>query len=194
VNAAAATEAEATRTDESLIEAARGGDGRAKALLFRRYAAVANHLAYRLLGRDDELDDVVQQSFVTVFEQLSRLSEPLAFRAWLTSIVTRTTIATIRRRRLLWRLGFVSADRVQIENILANDAPPDVLAELELVYLALDAMPAVERVVLVLRCIEQLSLEEIASQTCLSLATVKRRLARAEQRLKLRMREKGVRA
>lgn len=184
MSSATVTELESYRTDESLVVAARAGDADAKALLFRRHAPGASDLGYRLLGRDDELEDVVQESFVAIFSGLSKLADPRAFKSWLNVIVTRTAIAAIRRRRLLSRLGFVQAERIQLEDMLATSAPPDVLAELERVYRALEDLPAVERVVLVLRRIEQLSLDEIAHRTGRSLATVKRRLARAERQLR----------
>jgi RNA polymerase sigma-70 factor (ECF subfamily) len=190
VSVAEVTELRAWRTDESLVLDARAGDREAKTLLFRRHARAASDLAYRLLGRDDEIEDIVQESFVAVFSGLSKLVDPRAFQSWLGAIVTRTTIAAIRRRRLLARLGFVRAERVQIEAVLARNAPPDVLAELEAVYRSLDALPAAERVVLVLRRVEQLPLDEIAHRTGFSLATVKRRLARAEEHV----REPGTRA
>jgi RNA polymerase sigma-70 factor (ECF subfamily) len=174
---------DAWHTDESLVLASRAGDREAKAELFRRHVRTASDLAYRLLGRDGEVEDVVQESFVAAFSGLSTLADPRAFKAWLTAIVTRTTIATIRKRRLLSRLGFVHVEPVQVENVVSRNAPPDVLAELEAVYRTLDSLPAAERVVLVLRRVEQLQLDEIADKTGFSLATVKRRLNRAEQRL-----------
>lgn len=180
---AAVARLDAQRPDETLVLAGRAGDRAAKAELFRRHVRFASDLAYRLLGRDGELEDVVQESFVIAFSTLARLSDPRAFRAWLGSIVTRRTIAVIRKRRLLSRLGFVRAEPIQLESVIARNAPPDVLAELNVVYRALDALPAVERVVLVLRRVEQLRLEEIAERTGYSLATVKRQLQRAEQRL-----------
>jgi RNA polymerase sigma-70 factor (ECF subfamily) len=183
VKLATVTPIDAWRPDESLVLAARAGDQEAKATLFRRHARTASDLAYRLLGRDDELEDLVQESFVSAFGSLSKLADPRAFKTWLSAIVTRTTIAAIRKRRLLTRLGFVHAEGVQLERVIARNAPPDVLAELEAVYRSLDALPAKERVVLVLRRVEQLQLDEIVAQTGLSLASVKRYLARAERAL-----------
>jgi RNA polymerase sigma-70 factor, ECF subfamily len=174
---------DARPSDESLVAAARAGVEEAKAELFRRHVRAASDMAHRLLGRDGEVEDVVQEGFVVAFTTLASLADPRAFRAWLGAIVTRRAIAVIRRRRLLSRLGFVRAEPLQIENVIARDAPPDVLAELTAVYRSLDELPAAERVVLVLRRIEQLPLDAIAERTGFSLATVKRRLQRAEQQL-----------
>ena len=122
----------------------------------------------------------MQESFASAFASLGKLDDPRAFVAWLSAIVTTTAIATIRRRRLLARLGLVHVEPVQLESLIAPSAPPDVVAELRAVYRVVDALPAQERAVLILRRVEQLPLEEIASQTKLSLATVKRRLVHAE--------------
>lgn len=184
---------DARPSDESLVAAARAGVEEAKSELFRRHVRAASDMAYRLLGRDVEVEDVVQEGFVIAFTTLATLTDPRAFRAWLGAIVTRRAIAVIRRRRLLSRLGFVRAPPLQMENVIARDAPPDVQAELAAVYRHLDALPASERVVLVLRRIEQLPLETIAERTGFSLATVKRRLQRAEQQLAERADRTGER-
>jgi RNA polymerase sigma-70 factor (ECF subfamily) len=183
---AAVTAIEIWRTEETLVVAARAGDQAAQSTLFLRYAREARAIAYHLLGPDDEIDDVVQDSFAAAISRLSELQDPRAFKTWLAAIVSRTTIATIRRRRLLTRLGFVRVEPTEMEDVLARDATPDVLAELTAAYGLLGSLPAVERTVILLRRVQQLTLEEIAQRTGLSLATVKRRLALAERRLSKR--------
>jgi len=171
------------RTDASLVIASVAGDEKAKEALFRRHVGMASGLALRLLGRDAELEDIVQESFAIAFGALPKLEQPQAFAAWLAAIVTRTTIATIRRRRLLTRLGLLRGEPVQIETLVAPATPPDIAAELASVYRLVATLPLKERVVLVLRRVEELSLQEIVEQTGWSLAAVKRALVRAEGRL-----------
>jgi RNA polymerase sigma-70 factor, ECF subfamily len=173
------------RTDAGLVAAALEGDGKAKEALFRRHLGMASGLCFRLLGRDTELEDIVQESFTVAFGKLHTLDRPQAFAAWLAAIVTRTTVATIRRRRLLTRLGLLRGELVQIETLVAPAAPPDVVAELAAVYRLVATLPLKERVVLVLRRVEELSMQEIVEQTGWSLAAVKRALVRAEGRLDL---------
>jgi RNA polymerase sigma-70 factor, ECF subfamily len=166
-------------TDAALVAAACRGDMRAKEALFHRYVGMASGLAYRLLGRDTDLDDVVQESFTVAFATLEKLAKPQAFAAWFRAIVTGTAIAVIRRRRFLARFGLSRQEPIDLDTLIAPTAPPEIAAELRAVYSAIDALPASERVVLLLRRVEHLPLEEIAEQTGLSLATVKRRLERA---------------
>jgi len=174
---------DARPTDAALVAAAREGDMRAKEALFHRYVIMASGLAYRLLGRDTDLEDVVQESFTVAFASLEQLAKPQAFAAWFTAIVTGTAISVIRRRRLLARLGLSRQEPIALDTLIAPTAPPEVAAELRAVYGAIDALPTSERVVLLLRRVEQMPLEEIAETTGWSLATVKRRLARATSRL-----------
>lgn len=171
------------RSDAALVTAARAGDPGAKEALFRRHVGMVSGLSLRLLGRDAELEDIVQESFAIAFEALPKLERPQAFASWLAAIATRTTIATIRRRRLLTRLGLLRGEPAQVETLIAPTAPPDVAAELTAVYRLIAALPVKERVVLVLRRIEELSMQEIVNQTGWSLAAVKRALVRAEARL-----------
>jgi RNA polymerase sigma-70 factor (ECF subfamily) len=170
-------------SDASLVAQALVGDVAAKAQLFKRYVKMAGAVAFRLTAQDGDVDDIVQDSFIAAFSGLRRLEDPQSFGGWFRTIVTVTSIAVIRRRRLLRRLGFRGPDPIALERVVAASAPPDIAAELRAIYGVIDGFPTDERVTVLLRRVEQLSLEEIAERTNVSLATVKRRLRRAETRL-----------
>jgi RNA polymerase sigma-70 factor, ECF subfamily len=180
-----ATRSGAGPSDAALVVAARGGEEWASEALFRRHAPALNGLAFRLMGRDADVDDLVQETFARAFVSLSRLKEPQAFAAWLRSILVRAAFVTLRRRRLFARLGFgwQSFD-VDVDTIVAKAATPDEALELRQVYVTVSELPADLRLALVLRRIEELPLEEIAALTGASIATVKRRVARAELALR----------
>lgn len=164
--------------------AARAGEAWAREALFRRHAPLVAGMAFRLLGRDEDVDDLVQDSFVEALRSLHRLQAPQAFASWIASIVVRTSSKIIRRRRLLTRLGLRRGDgQVDVEAVVSPSAPPDVAAELRDLYGRIEALPAKERVALVLRRVEGLAIDEIAALVGASPATVKRRVAEGEQRL-----------
>jgi RNA polymerase sigma-70 factor (ECF subfamily) len=170
-------------TDAALVLSAREGDVGAQAALFRRYVRRATGIAYRLLGADDEVDDVVQESFTSALAKLGSLKDPQAFASWFATIVTGTAIAAIRRRRFLSAIGLRQREVIQPDTLISRDAPSDMVLELKAVYEVIRDLPTDERAILVLKRIEELPLEEIAERTGWSLATVKRRLVRAEARL-----------
>jgi RNA polymerase sigma-70 factor (ECF subfamily) len=168
-------------SDAALVMAARAGEAWASEALFRRHAPMVNGLAYRLLGRDMDVDDLVQDSFVQALGALDALKEPQAFQSWLASIVVRTSSKLLRRRKLLNRLGLRrSGDAIDVDALVGKSVPPDAAAELRALYTVVDALPVKIRVPLLLRRVEGLSLEEIAEYTQASLATVKRRIAEGD--------------
>ncbi len=177
-----ATRSHAGPSDAALVLAARAGEAWAQEALFRRHAPMVNGLAFRLMGRDSDVDDLVQDAFVTAFARLNALDDPQAFAAWLGSIVVRTAGKVIRRRVLLERLGLRRRrEPVDIDAVATRVAGPDVAAELRRIYERLERLPAEQRIAFLLRRVEGMDLQEIATTTGVSLATAKRRIAAAQQ-------------
>ena len=168
-------------TDAALVVAARAGESWAQEALFRRHSRMALGLAHRLLPQDDEVDDLVQDCFVSALKRLSALDNPQAFAAWLGSIVVRAVGKRLRRRRLLSRLGLRVPEEIDPDAIAAPSVPGDVAVELRRVYAIVAQLPAEARVALILRRVDGLEVPEIARRMELSLSTVKRRLKLAEE-------------
>jgi RNA polymerase sigma-70 factor (ECF subfamily) len=178
-----ATKSGSGPTDAALVIAARANERWAQEALFRRYVTMVNGLAYRLVGRDADLDDLVQDCFAAAWCSLGRLKDPHQFANWLGSIVVRTAHKLIRRRRTLARLGLGNCASVELDRLVSPGTPPDARAELEAAYRIVETMAPSTRVAFLLRRIEGLPLEQIAVLMSVSLATVKRRLADAERAL-----------
>ena len=170
-------------SDAALVVAARAGEKWAQEALFRRHARMVNGLAYRLLGADHELDDLVQESFLAALRSLDRLAQPQAFAAWLGSITVRHAHKLLRKRRLLTRLGLRRSAPIELDALTAHVADPTVRTQLRAVYACLDELEREARVALVLHRVDGLSIPEVAEQMALSVSTVKRRLKVAEREL-----------
>lgn len=167
-------------TDVALVVAARAGETWAQEALYRRYARMVNGLAYRMLGRDADVDDLVQDSFVEALKNLHRLDNPAAFSSWLGSIVVRTAGKRLRTRALLTRLGLRKPAPIDADSVMSSRVPPDVAAELRAIYSVLDPLHYEARNALVLHRVEGMSMPEVAAAMGISLSTAKRRLAVAE--------------
>jgi RNA polymerase sigma-70 factor, ECF subfamily len=174
------TKSGAGPSDAALVLAARAGEVWASEALFRRHSRMALGLAYRLLPRDIEVDDVVQDSFVFALQRLTSLQNPQAFAAWLGSIVVRTVGKRLRRRRLLTRLGLRAKEHIDPDQVVSVTAPGDVRVALHRVYSIVEELPSEQRIALVLRRVDGLEIPQIAEYMGLSLSTVKRRLKAAE--------------
>jgi RNA polymerase sigma-70 factor (ECF subfamily) len=145
---------------------------------FRRFAPYVARIGYRLLGRDEEVDDLVQDVFMAAHRTLGELSGEGAVRAWLMTVAVRTARKRLRRRALL---QFLHLDAVPEPPV---DAAPS--AELALVQSTLDRLPIAERIAWVLHHVEGETLERVAEVCGCSLATVKRRIRSAATALEAR--------
>jgi RNA polymerase sigma-70 factor (ECF subfamily) len=168
-------------TDAALVIQAQRGTVEAMELLFRRHAPRVRALALALMGRDSDLDDLVQDSFTQALQSLDKLKVPAAFASWLSAIVVGTAHKVFRRRHLLARLGLLNRDPADLDDLVARTVSPDVAAELKAAYAVVDRLHDESRTAFLLRRVEGLRLDEIATQLNVSLSTVKRRLGAAEQ-------------
>jgi RNA polymerase sigma-70 factor (ECF subfamily) len=169
-------------SDATLVLASRAGEPWAQEALFRRHAPMVNGLAYRIMGRDSDLDDIVQEAFVQAFNGLHSLLDPQSFAKWLGSVVVHVASKVLRRRKMLTRLGLRRRDDpIDVDSTASRSASPEVAADLRRVYERLEKLPVDQRVAFVLRKIEGLPLDEVATALGVSLATAKRRIAAAEE-------------
>ena len=141
-------------TDAALVQAALNGESWAQAALFQRHVRAVIGLAHRLVPHPSEVDDLVQDTFVYALNRLDSLKNPQAFASWIYSIVVRTASKRLRRQRLLVRLGLRTATPIDLDQVVSKQASPEVASELALVYGRLEALPAEQRVALVLRRVE----------------------------------------
>jgi RNA polymerase sigma-70 factor, ECF subfamily len=165
---------------ESLLSALRDGHPAAPAILFDRYAPRVQRILVRVLGVDRELADLLQEVFVRALSSLPRLKDGERLESWLTSIAVFTARECLRRRRRWrWLSPLAPADLPPVP----VDAPDAESAEaLRAVYAVLGGLAADERIAFALRFVEGLELAEVAAACGVSLATIKRRLAKAQER------------
>jgi RNA polymerase sigma-70 factor (ECF subfamily) len=152
------------------------------------YAAHSRYIAgvvHRIISRggraDGELDDIVQETFLDAFETLTTVEEPRSVRAWLVTVAVRRTRRILARRRRRALFAFWAKDYGPRASDPRDRGPVDDL------YDALERIPEDLRIPWVLHRVEQLSLPETATACEISLATVKRRIAEAEERIQRRL-------
>jgi RNA polymerase sigma factor (sigma-70 family) len=170
-------------SDDELVQQARAGRLEAFETLVRRHQGVAYRVARRLVG-PDEADDVTQDAFLRAFHRLGRYRGEGPFRAWLLQIVRNTALNAIEARRTEPREGI--GELVDTARSGAGRTPVDQLERRERrerLEAKVRLLPAAQRAVLVLRDIEGLSYEEVATVTETPLGSVKGRLHRARSEL-----------
>jgi RNA polymerase sigma-70 factor (ECF subfamily) len=173
----------ATR-DAELVARARSNDRSAEELLYRMHVESVAGLAMRLLGRSSDAEDVVQDAFVTAFTRMDQLRDGALFRPWLLRITVHEVHRRYRRRKLLRTLGLDRGqDDVSLAALAAPNVETDRRAELAALDRVLGRLPARERIVWMLRNVEGQELAEIAVACEASVASIKRWIGRADQRI-----------
>jgi RNA polymerase sigma-70 factor (ECF subfamily) len=164
--------------ERALIDRLRQRDPDAVAELFDGHARQVRSLLARVLGPDQDLEDLFQEVFTRVLTRGPSLNGQSAPRAWLYGIavnVAREEITRRRRRRWLRLPG-------TLPDPPAHDANWDARAAVRSFYTFLDELPASDRIPFAIRKLAGLGLEETASASGLSVSTLRRRLASADER------------
>ena len=167
--------------DEELVRRAVAGDRWGREMLYRRHAGSLLAMTVRLLANRAEAEEIVQDTFVTAFEQLGTLREPGAVRGWMGQIAVNLVRRRFRRARLMRFLGLDrGADDATLEALADPGVSTDQRAELALVDRLLRGMKPALRLAWMLRRVDGLELGEVASLCHCSLATIKRRIVEAD--------------
>jgi RNA polymerase sigma-70 factor (ECF subfamily) len=172
-----------TETDAELVLALKRGDTGAAGRLYDRHAASVHGMVHRLLGREAELDDIVQEVFIYALCSIDKLREPGALKSWLLGIAVGKVRTHLRNRwRRRW-LRFLPQHELPEPSVPVYDPHAELVSE---VCGILDLLPAEERIALVVHRVEGLSIHEAAKACGMSLSTFKRRFARGEERFMAR--------
>lgn len=165
-------------SDSAIVAALRARQPAGGAALYDRHQEHVRRVLVRLLGPGAHLGDLVQDVFVSAIDSIDRLERPDSLRAWLASIAVFRARAEIRARaRSRWFPLFASDDMPETD---AHTASPEIDEAVRTTYLVLDKLSADERIAFALRFVDGMELVEVAEACEVSLATIKRRLARAQ--------------
>ncbi len=165
--------------DRSLIEAFQAGDEFAFVALYNRYKAPVFAFCVKMLLDRAAAEDVLQETFVRVYENRERLTRPGSFKAWLFTIARNQCLNQLRSSGRQVPLG-------EAEPVAAGGTPFSQLLKSEQVALVnayLARLSPEYREVLVLREYQDLSYEEIAAVTRNTVSSVKSRLFKARRKL-----------
>ncbi len=164
--------------DEDLMELVRDGEARAFEVIFDRHANAAFSLAYRMCGRRAIAEDVVQESFLSLWRSGARYDRARgSVRSWILSVVHNRTIDAFRRAAVK------DVRDVADEGIAQRLASPELTdTEVErrddarLVRGALGELPADQRRVIELAYFGGFTHTQIAEMLDLPAGTVKGRM------------------
>ena len=174
-------------TDAELATLARAKDPRAATLVWDRYAGLVRGVLHRTLGPGHDVEDLLQDVFVGFFRNVGSLRDASSLRPFLVGIALRTARTSLRKKRV--RRWLRLSNDGALPEVASTHADARTREAVRRLYAVLDELDDRERLAFVLRHAEGHELTVSAELLGVSLATVKRVLARAEAHVTARARE-----
>lgn len=182
-------EAQAAHIHQDLIDRCRQGDRIAYQRLYKLYSRSMYNVGYRIVNDSDEAEDVLQEAFISAFNNLERYRGDSSFGAWLKRIVINKAINQVNKRKL---------DRLPEDDRwdVMEEAEVDVFEgfpfTVESVREAIERLPDGYRSVLSLYLLEGYDHGEIAEILKITESTSKSQFNRAKKKLKELLEEASV--
>lgn len=177
-------------TEYELIRRCQEGDKVAFAQLVRANQQMVFNLLHRLIPDWMDLEDIAQDVWVKVYQSISKMKNYASFKTWLHRIAVNTYYDKMRKFGHRVEISLdepINDDENQIIDIPDTKLlPEDLILNAEwknYVEEKIKSLPEQHRLIIVMRDVQNLSYDEIAEVTGLSLGTVKSRIARAREKL-----------
>ena len=185
-----------TRTDEELVALTVQGDVESFNQLVLRWERPIYALAYRVIGREEEARDVVQETFLRAFRGLANFRGQAKFSSWIYRIALNLCRDWIRRER---RAPVSQApEGVDLADLAAERGPAESIEDLvarhdmsRTVARVMEQLPEEQRTAIILKEYHGMTFQEIADLQGVPLSTVKTRLYQGLSVLRRHLSEQG---
>lgn len=170
-----------------LVQKARQGDKKAQEGLYLATNSAAYFVAMKITKDEEESLDIVSDSYIKAFASLDKLENDEKFPAWFNQIVANRCRDYLKKAKPM-HLSDMTEDGEEFEIEDVDGEIPDELLEnkdvIECVRRVVESLPEEQRMCVILRYYDEMSLQEIADTLEVSLGTVKSRLSRASKKMR----------
>ena len=170
-----------------LVQKARQGDKKAQEGLYLATNSAAYFVAMKITKDEEESLDIVSDSYIKAFASLDKLENDEKFPAWFNQIVANRCHDYLKKAKPM-HLSDMTEDGEDFELEDIDGEIPDELLEnkdvIECVRRVVESLPEEQRICVILRYYDEMSLQEIADTLEVSLGTVKSRLSRASKKMR----------
>jgi RNA polymerase sigma-70 factor (ECF subfamily) len=183
--------------DTALLARAAAGDARAFREIVEHHQRRAQAIAYGLVRNPEDAREVAQEAFLRVYRHLNEFEGQASFSTWLYRIVVNLSIDMLRKRAPGQRIEIddhtdLESGPAELLPVRGAYDPQDALSRKRLVgamQTALDKLPPYHRAVILLRELEGMSYEDMATTLNVSKGTIMSRLFHARRKMQIMLRE-----
>jgi RNA polymerase sigma factor (sigma-70 family) len=170
-----------------IVERCRAGDKKAQYELYKLYAKAMFNVSMRITNDYAEAEDVLQESFLSAFQNIHAFRGESTFGNWLKKIVINKAIGIVRKRRF----ELVPIENQDYSDYMDEYNAAEVDLQVSTIRKAIQQLPDGYRVVLSLYLLEGYDHGEIAGILQITEATSKSQYSRAKKKLLEIMKEGG---
>lgn len=177
-----------TKNDHELIAMCLANNDLGFSRLYQKYAKRIYNSIHRIVSHTAEAEDILQETFVTVFNEVGRLSNVINFEAWVKRIAINRSISHLRKKKI----QFSDSDFTEIEAEKEYDIQENEIFEskVEDVRKSIEHLPPGYKTIVCLYLFEHIPQEEIASMLGISHNTVRTQYHRAKKKILLSLKDK----
>ena len=172
-------------TEYALIESFQAGDEFAFVGIYNRFKGPVYSFCYKMLLDSDAAEDVMQETFLRIYENRDRLLKTNAFKSWLFTIARNQCLNSIRKRSK--QVGLYDDPSNMVISLDTPFSEMEKSEQVQFVSRFLESLKPDYREIIILREYQNLSYEEIAAITRTSISAVKSRLFKARKKLAMLM-------
>jgi RNA polymerase sigma factor (sigma-70 family) len=171
--------------DRALVSRVLSGDMPAFRLLIKQHERLVAHMVGRLVDRDEEREELCQDTFLRVYEKLSEFNFQSRLSTWIATIAYRYAINHLRKKKI--EISDIPEDERFTAHFISSDNPGESLEDQDqndMVMRLIQQLPVQYKTVLTLYHVDGMSYPEIGEITGMPEGTVKNYLFRARNLLK----------
>ncbi|WP_199119323.1 RNA polymerase sigma factor [Pedobacter sp. ASV28] len=176
------------KNDHELIAMCQANNDLGYTGLYQKYAKRIYNSICRIVSHTAEAEDILQETFLTVFKEIERLSNVINFEAWVKRIAINRSISHLRKKKIL----FSDLDSSTIEAEEEYDLQENEIFEnkVEDVRRCIEHLPHGYKTIVSLYLFEHIPQEEIATMLGISHNTVRTQYHRAKKKILLSLKDK----
>jgi RNA polymerase sigma-70 factor, ECF subfamily len=181
-------------TDSELIDKIIQGDKRLYEGIIRKYNQRLYRIARSFIKNEDEIEDVMQETYIKAYQHLKQFEGKSQFSTWITRILINQANHSLNKEKRVQSYIVTSSEDIPDIKPSSEPTPDQNLMNDEMKkYLeqAIDELPETLRSVYIMREVEGLSVNETSEALSISVENVKTRLHRAKSTLKDSLFEKA---
>lgn len=162
---------------DTLVEKAQAGDGEAFRQIYGQYKGMVAHLAYNITGSQQDLEDIIQETFLQVHRSIRSFQGESKFSTWLYRLTINVAMQYVRQQR---KTAGVKQSIDDLKNLSDDGASPEESASTterrQILMNALSKISPKKRIVFVLHEIQGIEAKEVAKILRIPTLTVRTRL------------------